>query len=134
MPTPGIHFPLDERGEIGPRAPSLPPFVESVARLRKLAPRRVLPGHFEPVEGDDVERLFTRFERHHARRADRVRALLAEQADTAYGVVQRLFPHLPEPRLGQAMTEVIGQLDVLVVRGEAVAVRDGSLVVHRAAA
>ena len=137
VPTPGLHFPATpdggEEGAPGERWPSLPAFVESVARLRALGVRRVLPGHGAPVEGDGVERLFTRFERHHARRAARVRALLEERADTAYGVVGRLFPHLPESRLAQAMTEVIGQLDVLGARGEAVAEREGGVLVHRLA-
>ena len=128
VPTPGLHYTANETGGVGPRAPSLPAFVASVARLRGLELRRVLPGHGAPVEGADVERLFTRFERHHARRSGRVRALLDERADSAYGIVGRLFPHLPDARLAQAMTEVIGQLDVLVARGEAVAGReDGEL-------
>ena len=137
VPTPGVHFPPiaegDAAGGVGPRAPSLPSFVASVARLRALEVRRVLPGHGAPVEGEAVGRLFERFERHHARRSARVRALLAERPATAYGLVGRLFPHLPEARLTQAMTEVIGQLDVLVDRGEAVAERAGGVLVHSAA-
>ena len=136
VPTPGLHFPAiaegDAAGGVGPRAPSLPSFVASVARLRALAVRRVLPGHGAPVEGEAVGRLFERFERHHSRRSARVRALLEARPDTAYGVVGRLFPHLPETRLSQAMTEVIGQLDVLVARGEAVAERACGVLVHRA--
>ena len=132
VPTPGVHFPADAAGGVGPRAPSLPPFVASVARLRALEVRRVLPGHGAPVEGEAVERLFERFEQHHGRRSARVRALLRARPDTAYGVVRRLFPHLPETRLTQAMTEVIGQLDVLVERGEATASLDGGVLVHSA--
>ena len=134
VPTPGVHFPGiaegDAAGGVGPRAPSLPSFVASVARLRALEVRRVLPGHGAPVEGQAVERLLEPFERHHTRRSARVRALIEARPDTAYGVVGRLFPHLPEARLTQAMTEVIGQLDVLVDRGEAVAERDGAVLVH----
>ena len=137
VPTPGIHFPAP-RSDAPPglRWPSLPPFIASVARLRRFEVRRILPGHGAPV--DDPDRLFDRFERHHDRRRARVRALLAESPDTAYGVVGRLFPHLPEARLAQAMTEVIGQLDVLWDRGEAVAERSdgesGGVVRYRLAA
>ena len=137
VPTPGLHFadaPADaESGGAGPRLPSLPDFVASVARLRALDVRRVLPGHGAPVEGEAAERLFVRFERHHARRPARVRALLEEQPDTAFGLIGRLFPHLPEARIPQAMTELIGQLDVLVARGEAVAEPSGGVLVHRIA-
>jgi glyoxylase-like metal-dependent hydrolase (beta-lactamase superfamily II) len=113
IPTPGLHFP---DGAERPRWPSLPRFIASVARLRALEPRRVLPGHGDPV--DDPERLFTRFERHQERRQRRIRALLEQHGDSAYGVVRRLFPHLPDKRIRQAMTETIGHLDALAERGE----------------
>lgn len=119
IPTPGLHFP---DGADGPRWPSLPRFVASVQRLRALEPRRVLPGHGEPV--DDPERLFTRFEQHQERRQRRLRALLERDADSAYGLVRRLFPHLPDERVGQAMTETIGHLDALAERGEATSEAD----------
>ena len=133
VPTPGLHFADAAGGGAGARLPSLPDFVASVARLRALDVRRVLPGHGAPVEGADAERLFTRFERHHERRPALVRALLDERPDTAYGLVGRLFPHLPEARLPQAMTELIGQLDVLAARGDAIAQLRGGVLVYRAA-
>ena len=74
-----------------------------------------------------------RFERHHERRQARVRALLGERPDSAYGLVRRLFPHLPDSRLAQALTELIGQLDVLVARGDAVAEPRGGVLLHRLA-
>ena len=120
FPTPGLQFP---DGAEGPRWPSLPPFLDSVRRLRALPVRRVLPGHGAPV--DDPARLFERFKAHHARRARRIRALLAERPDSAYGVAMRLFPHLPAERVTQAMTEAIGHLDVLLASGEATYAEDG---------
>ena len=119
IPTPGLQFPA---GAAGPRWPSLPPFLESVRRLRALPVRRVLPGHGAAV--DDPARLFERFEAHHARRSRRIRALLAERPDSAYGVAMRLFPHLPAERVTQAMTEAIGHLDVLLASGEATCAED----------
>jgi len=114
IPTPGLHFP---EGSDGPRWPSLPPFLDSVARLRTLPVRRILAGHGEAV--DEPERLLARFEAHHAKRAAQVRALLEDRPDTAYGIARRLFPRLPPVRLGQAMVEVIGHIDVLAASGEA---------------
>ena len=130
-PTPGLHFPSAAGGAPGERWPSLPPFVASVERLRGLGVRRVLPGHGAPVEGEAAERLFVRFERHHARRQTLVRGLLEEQPDSAYGLVRRLFPHLPDARIAQALTELIGQLDVLVARGEAACEPRDGVLVHR---
>lgn len=127
IPTPGLHFPvLDaDAPQRSPRWPSLPPYLHSVARLRALveagAVRRLLPGHGAPVEG--VARLVARFEQHHARRGALVRALLAPGGEqSAYELAQRLFPRLAAQhpvearaalQLAQAMTEVIGHLDVL---------------------
>ena len=147
VPTPGLQFPViatnlaaaprlatarDARatreaepeaahGEVG-RWPSLPPFLRSVQALRALDVRRILPGHGAVV--DDPQRLFTQFAEHHARRSRLVRAHLERASDTtggvtAYEIVRGLFPRLPAARIGQALTEVIGHLDVLEERGEA---------------
>jgi glyoxylase-like metal-dependent hydrolase (beta-lactamase superfamily II) len=127
IPTPGLHFP---DGAEAPRWPSLPRFIASVSGLRALGVRRVLPGHGEPV--DDPERLFTRFERHQERRQRRIRTLLEAHADSAYGLVRRLFLHLPDERVGQAMTETIGHLDALAERGEVTSEADaGGVLVFR---
>jgi glyoxylase-like metal-dependent hydrolase (beta-lactamase superfamily II) len=115
IPTPGLHFPAWAEGE---RWPSLPPFLASVEALRGLDVRRLLPGHGAAVEAP--ARLFERFEAHHARRASRLRALLDERPDSAFGLARRMFRRLPEERLGQALTELIGHLDVLVASGDAV--------------
>jgi hypothetical protein len=50
--------------------------------------------------------------------------VLAEGPESAYGIARRLFPHLPAARVGQAMTEVIGHLDVLLAAGEAISSKD----------
>ena len=111
-PTPGLHFAYGPGGAVGPRWPSLPPFLDSVRRLRELAgARRTLQGHGTP--GATPARLAARFEAHHARRADRYRRLLAEQPDTAFGIAERAFPHIGPLQLAQAMTEIIGHLDLL---------------------
>lgn len=112
VPTPGMHYPEAIEGiEDAQRWPSLPPFIASVAKLRDLPVQRILPAHGEIV--DEPERLFGRFEEHHARRARRVRAALGDGPLTAYQVAKRMFPRIPPRRLGQAITEVLGHLDLL---------------------
>lgn len=131
IPTPGLHFPRVLEGD-ATRWPSLPPFLRSVAALRALPVSRILPGHGEVVE--DPARLFTQFETHHARRARRVRAALAAaRTATAFEVTRAVFPRLPEARLGQAMTETIGHLDVLAeeVAARAETSDDGARIVWR---
>ncbi|MEX2031982.1 MAG: hypothetical protein WEA81_03850, partial [Dehalococcoidia bacterium] len=114
-----LHFPGAVAGDPhAPRWPSLPPFLRSVAAIRALGVRRVYPGHGEVIEDASVH--LDRFEAHHARRGAKVRAHLAAHPHvSAFEVVKGLFPRLPDARLGQAMTEVLGHLDLLEKRGEA---------------
>jgi glyoxylase-like metal-dependent hydrolase (beta-lactamase superfamily II) len=118
IPTPGLHFLQTGDDAEGSRWPSLPPFLRSVAMLRALGARRLLPGHGQP--GGDPAPLIARFEAHHARRAARLRALLAERPDSAYGLATRMFPHVGPLHIAQAMTEAIGHLDAMIESGEAV--------------
>ena len=118
IPTPGLHFPGLIEGSDGARWPSLPPFLRSVAALRDLALTRVYPGHGEVMEDPAV--YLDRFEGHHARRAAKVRAALSEAGKaTAFELVRAVFRRLPDERLGQALTEVIGHLDLLEESGQA---------------
>lgn len=120
IPTPGLHFPAAVEGDAeGPRWPSLPAFLRSVATIRALRVMRVYPGHGEIIEQPAI--YLDRFETHHARRGAKVRSALAGNgARTAFEVVKAIFPRLPDARLGQAMTEVLGHLDLLEERREAV--------------
>jgi hypothetical protein len=82
---------------------------------------RVYPGHGDVIEEPSV--YLDRFEGHHARRGAKVRTHLAGHPRiTAFEVVKGIFPRLPDARLGQAMTEVLGHLDLLEERGEALRV------------
>jgi len=123
VPTAGLHFPdaagRDAAALEPARWPSLPPFLASVERLRRLPVRRILPGHGCAV--DEPARLFDRFATHHARRSARVRTALRGGPASAHEIARALFPRLPDDRLGQAMTEVIGHLDALEATGEAAA-------------
>ena len=126
IPTPGLHF-LHAGDDIedaeGARWPSLPSFLRSVAALRVLAARRLLPGHGQP--GGDPAPLIARFEAHHARRGARLRTLLAGRPDSAYGIATRMFPHLGPLHIAQAMTEAIGHLDLLLEAGDVKRADDG---------
>jgi hypothetical protein len=115
VPAPGLHFLLGPDGSIGPRWPSLPPFMQSVARVHALGPHRTLSGHGAP--GANSHRLVQRFEAHHARRGARYRALLESQPDTAYGIVERAFRFIGPLQQAGAMIEVIGHLDLLLGSG-----------------
>lgn len=124
IPTPGLHFPGLVEGddpESATRWPSLPPFLRSVAALRALDLARVYPGHGDVIE--DPAAFIDRFEGHHTRRAAKVRAALASAGEaTAFELVRAVFRRLPDERLGQALTEVIGHLDLLAESEQATCV------------
>jgi glyoxylase-like metal-dependent hydrolase (beta-lactamase superfamily II) len=116
IPTPGLQFPGVAGGDLdAPRWPSLPPMLASVEAIAALRPARILPGHGEIV--DDPARLIDRFRGHHQRRAGQVRDALASGATCAHDIARALFPRLDGVRVAQAMTEVIGHLDVLEAAG-----------------
>jgi glyoxylase-like metal-dependent hydrolase (beta-lactamase superfamily II) len=129
IPSAGLHF----HSSTGtPRWPSLPPYLGAVEWLAGLSLSRLLPAHADPRDGDDAAAEPTapspaaeaqRFLAHHRRRGQRLRAALAASAvegpATAYELARARFPRLPEERVGQAMTEVIGHLDVLLAEGAA---------------
>ena len=118
IPTPGLHFPGLIEGTDATRWPTLPPFLRSVAALRTLDLVRVYPGHGDVIE--DPATYIDRFEGHHTRRAAKVRAALVEAGEaTAFDLVRAVFRRLPDERLGQALTEVIGHLDLLAESAQA---------------
>lgn len=114
IPTPGLHFPGLHAGD-PTRWPSLPPFLRSVAAIRELGVERIYPGHGDVIDDPSVH--LDRFEAHHARRAARVHTALAELREaTAFEVTRAVFRRLPDERIGQALTEVLGHLDLLAER------------------
>lgn len=123
IPTPGLHFLHADEDAEDARWPSLPSFLRSVAALRALGTRRLLPGHGQP--GGDPAPLIARFEAHHARRGARLATLLAERPDSAFGLATRMFPHVGPLHVAQAMTEVIGHLDLLLESGDVERADDG---------
>lgn len=116
IPSSGLHF----HSSTGtPRWPSLPPYVGAVEWIAGLSLARLLPAHDDRNESGalDPTTEARRFLAHYRRRREQVRDALAGGSATAYELAHALFPHLPEERVGQAMTEVIGHLDVRLQDG-----------------
>ena len=121
IPNPGWHYDLSV--EPPRRFRSLPAFAASLEKVGGLGVRRLYPGHGE--RSDAVEQELERNRRHHAKRQGQLREALAAGPATPYELMRALFPRLPDRRLWQAMAEVVGQIDALVERGEAVEVEQG---------
>ena len=118
IPSAGLHF----HSSTGtPRWPSLPPYVRSVEWLGSLPLTRLLPAHGIREAGAALDPAAEahRFLAHYRRRGRQVRAALDEGPATAHALARRIFPRIPEERVGQAMTEVIGHLDVGLQEGTA---------------
>ena len=127
IPNPGWHYDLSV--EPPRRFRSLPAFAASLEKVGGLGVRRLYPGHGE--QSDAVEQELERNRRHHAKRQGQLREALAAGPATPYELMRALFPRLPDRRLWQAMAEVVGQIDALVERGEAVELEQGGLLCIR---
>lgn len=104
--------------------------MESLERIRQLGPERVLPGHGEPVTSPAsfaASRL-----RYLRGRTETVWGLLMEGEKTPYQVVLNLYPHLSWVELMSGLWEVMGYLDVLEERGEAIREEAGGKLYYRA--
>ncbi len=123
-PTPGIHF-----DDAGNRIRSLPQYLRSLAAVRALAPRRVLPGHGEPFTdlAGAVDRATAIFNQ----RAIRLQRRLRESPASAWELALRLYPHLRRSAAWVVMAEIIGLLDLLEER-EQVRLVDGEVRVFEA--
>jgi len=118
-----------------PESPELPRpqrLLDYLAQLRRIAQlniRIAYPGHGAPVT--DVPNLVEARFAMHAQRAERLRALCAEQPRTLYELVRALFPRLRQPEMFLALSEVLGHLDLLARDGKACAeLHDGVAIWH----
>jgi glyoxylase-like metal-dependent hydrolase (beta-lactamase superfamily II) len=114
-PTSGIQF------EGGRRRPSLPRYLESLHRARRLAGRVTVvhPGHGRTIA--DLAEAVDWAVRVLEQRAHRLVMRLERGPGTAFEIAVRMFAHLEPPRLRPVIAETIGLLDLLAERGRAVA-------------
>ena len=114
--NPGWHW--DISVEPPERFRSLPAFAQSLDRIEALNIQHLYPGHREP--SSEVTEEIERVRRHHRKRQGQLQEILAEGPTSPYELLTTMFKRLPDRRLWQAMAEVTGHIDALVVRGEAI--------------
>ena len=68
-----------------------------------------------------------RFETHHTRRARQVGGALSAGPATAFDVTRAVYRRLPDERLMQAMTGVLGHLDLLAEDASVEAIDSGGV-------
>jgi glyoxylase-like metal-dependent hydrolase (beta-lactamase superfamily II) len=119
--------PLASKDE--PRA--LVRYLESMRATAALdALDTVLPGHGEPVE--DPRGLVEARVRMHDRRARKIAAML-DRPLSAHAIAREMWGRIALTQAFLTLSEVLGHLDLLVERGEAVAEADGALTRFRRA-
>jgi glyoxylase-like metal-dependent hydrolase (beta-lactamase superfamily II) len=113
-------------GEEG-RPQSLVIYLESLAKTRAMEIDLVLPGHGEPI--DDHRALIDQRFALHARRAEKIHALIADHPRTAHELAQALWGDIAVTQAYLTLSEVLGHTDILLNAGRVREVeRDG--VVH----
>jgi glyoxylase-like metal-dependent hydrolase (beta-lactamase superfamily II) len=125
--NPLISRPLDG----GERRKALIEYIASLRLTRDMELDLELPGHGEPI--DDHRELIDRRLLLHARRADKILALLAERPRSAHDVAQSLWGNIAVTQAFLTLSEVLGHTDILVAEGRAVEEEDGGRVIFRAA-
>jgi glyoxylase-like metal-dependent hydrolase (beta-lactamase superfamily II) len=121
--NPLLSRPLDGSDD-RPRA--LVTYLRSLARTRELPAALLLPGHGEPIT-DHVALIDERFAMHQ-RRAERLRALIAERPRTAYELAQELWGNVAVTQAFLTLSEVVGHVDLLIEAGSVGEVLDGDVV------
>jgi glyoxylase-like metal-dependent hydrolase (beta-lactamase superfamily II) len=121
--NPLISRPLD--GSKG-RPQALVAYIDSLLKTRELPAEIVLPGHGEPIT-DHVTLIDERLEMHE-HRAEKLRALIAEQPRTGYELAQALWGNVAVTQAFLTLSEVIGHVDLLINAGQVREVADGNVV------
>jgi glyoxylase-like metal-dependent hydrolase (beta-lactamase superfamily II) len=112
--NPIITRPRDPQAE---RPQALVTYLESLSATRALDVDLVLPGHGDPIT-DHRALIDGRFELH-ARRADKIHALIRERPRTAYEIAQALWGNVAVTQAYLTLSEVLGHVDLLLNDGRA---------------
>jgi glyoxylase-like metal-dependent hydrolase (beta-lactamase superfamily II) len=110
--NPLMSRPLDGSTE---RPQALVTYIESLKATRELPAEIVLPGHGDPItnhRGLIDERLAL-----HARRAEKIHALIAERPRTAFEIAQELWGNVAVTQAFLTLSEVVGHVDLLINDG-----------------
>jgi glyoxylase-like metal-dependent hydrolase (beta-lactamase superfamily II) len=130
--NPLLARPLDAPEDYeGPRPKALITYMDSLRATQAMDLSLVLPGHGRSIT-DHVALIDERF-RLHARRAERIRRLIAAQPRTAHEIAQELWGNVAVTQAYLTLSEVLGHVDLLL-RDEAIVERERDGVVYFVAA
>ncbi len=102
----------------GPRPQALITYMASLEQTRAMDLALVLPGHGRPIT-DHAALIDERF-RLHARRAQKIHRLIADQPRTAHEIAQELWGNVAVTQAYLTLSEVLGHVDLLLADGRVV--------------
>jgi glyoxylase-like metal-dependent hydrolase (beta-lactamase superfamily II) len=111
-------------GDGGERRRALIEYLDSLRQTREMDLSMVLPGHGDPIE--DHRTLIDRRLALHARRADKILALVAERPRSAHEVAQALWGDIAVTQAFLTLSEVLGHTDILLAEGRVAEEDDGA--------
>jgi len=119
-----------DRARAGERPQALVTYMASLEQTRAMELDLVLPGHGRPI-ADHAALIDERF-RLHARRAEKIHRLIAEQPRSAHEIAQELWGNVAVTQAYLTLSEVLGHVDLLLNDGRVVEVEDEGVVRFRA--
>ena len=111
-PTPIVERPSSNQ----PRQPSLPIYMESLARCEQLDIETVFPGHGEPFQ-NHRQLIQMQRQRIHQRK-EQALALVQQGHKTAYALMNQMYAHYPPAFRFAGLWMLIGYLDLLQAEGK----------------
>ena len=116
--NPLLARPLGAEPDLGaPRPQALLTYMRSMEATRAMDLSLVLPGHGRPIT-DHAALIDQRF-RMHARRAEKILGLIAEQPRSAHEIAQELWGNVAVTQAYLTLSEVLGHVDLLLEDGRA---------------
>jgi glyoxylase-like metal-dependent hydrolase (beta-lactamase superfamily II) len=119
--NPLVSRPLED-GDPDARPQALVTYLASMRATQALDLDYVLPGHGDPVTQHRM--LIDERVRLHERRVRKIGTLLGDGPVTAYEIAQRMWGNVAVTQAYLTLSEVLGHVDLLLERGEALEDRD----------
>lgn len=122
--TPVCLFDVPERPG-GPRVRTLVQYLESLDKVERLRVRLLLPSHGDILTGHNE--LLARYRLAIETRALKIARLLAKGESTPFDLAVSMFPKVWDAQLHLVLSEVLGHLDLLELRGNVSARNDSGV-------
>jgi glyoxylase-like metal-dependent hydrolase (beta-lactamase superfamily II) len=110
----------------GPRPRALLAYIASLKQTAEMDLDLTLSGHGSPIA--DHRALIAERLRMHARRAEKIHRLIAEQPRTAHEIAQAMWGNVAVTQAYLTLSEVLGHVDLLLEGGEVSEVEEDAVV------